>query len=117
MRAMSASNPAHRCLQPRRFELRRRPTSVQESITQQAMSQKTPATGQTGSGQARLTLRDSNRREPRDWNGAPLSGSHLGPHIRPSRRCNKAVCREAVCSSFTLFAPPAHQPLAPTPQR
>ena len=73
------------------------------------MSQKTPATGQTGSGQARLTLRGSNRREPRDWNGAPLSGSHLGPHIRPPCRCNKAVCREAVCSSFTLFAPPAYR--------
>jgi transposase len=54
--------------------------SVQRSITQQAMSQKTQATGQTGSGQARLTLGDSNVREPRDWNGAPLSGSHLGPH-------------------------------------
>ena len=37
----------------------------------------------------------------------PLSGSHLGPHTRPLRPCNKAVFREAVCSSFMLFAPPA----------
>jgi hypothetical protein len=55
-------------------------------------------TGQTGSGQARLTLGGSIRRCPRDWNGAPLSGSHLGPHTRPQRPCNKAVSREAVCS-------------------
>jgi Transposase IS116/IS110/IS902 family len=43
---------------------------------------------------------------PRGWNGAPLSGSHLGPHTRPQRPCNKAVSREAVCSSSTLFASP-----------
>ena len=34
---------------------------------------------------------------------APLSGSHLGPHARLHAPCNKAVSREAVCSSFTLF--------------
>ena len=33
----------------------------------------------------------------------PLSGSHLGPHTRPLCPCNKAVFREAVCSSFMLF--------------
>ena len=33
----------------------------------------------------------------------PLSGSHLGPHTRPMCPCNKAVCREAVCSFVTLF--------------
>ena len=44
------------------------------------ISQKMQVTGQTGSGQARLTLGGSIRRCPRDWNGAPLSGSHLGPH-------------------------------------
>ena len=37
----------------------------------------------------------------------PLSGSHLGPHTRPQRPCNKAVFREAVCSSFMPLAPPA----------
>ena len=36
-------------------------------------------------------------------NGAPLSGSHLGPHTRPLCPCNKAVFREAVCSSFLPF--------------
>jgi hypothetical protein len=73
------------------------------AITQQATRQKVQVTGQTGSGQARLTLGGSNRRCPRDWNGAPLSGSHLGPHAKPQGPCNKAVSREAVCSSFTLF--------------
>ena len=34
--------------------------------------------------------------EPRA--SAPLSGSHLGPHTRPMRPCNKAVSREAVGS-------------------
>jgi hypothetical protein len=58
-----------------------------DSITQQASSQKMHMTGQTGSGQARLTLGGSMRRRPRDWNGAPLSGSHLGPHhTRITRR-------------------------------
>ena len=33
----------------------------------------------------------------------PLSGSHLGPHTRPKRPCNKAVFREAVCSYVTPF--------------
>ena len=50
-------------------------------------------------------LGGSNRRCPRERNGscrpqasAPLSGSHLGPHTRPMRPCNKAVSREAVGS-------------------
>jgi hypothetical protein len=39
------------------------------------------------------------RRHPRDRNGAPPSGSHLGPCARPhADRHNKAVCRVAVCS-------------------
>ena len=36
-------------------------------------------------------------------NGAPLSGSHSGPHDRSPTTCNKAVFREAVRSSFTHF--------------
>jgi transposase len=50
---------------------RRGRIASQESITQQATSQKTQMTGQTGSRQARLTLGGSNRRCPRDWNGDP----------------------------------------------
>ena len=39
------------------------------------------------------------RRHPRDRNGAPPSGSHLGPCARlHADRHNKAVCRVAVCS-------------------
>ena len=60
-------------------------------------------TGQTGGGQARPTLGGSMHREPRDWNGALLSGSHLGPHASPQGPCNKAVSREGVCSSVTLL--------------
>lgn len=37
----------------------------------------------------------------------PLSSSHPGPHTRPQRPRNKAVFREAVCSSLTPFALPA----------
>ena len=60
-------------------------------------------TGQTGSRQARLIFGGSTRRCPRERNGALLSGSHLGPHDRPQRPCNKAVSREAVCSFVTPF--------------
>src|SRR5204863_9262394 len=52
-------------------------------------------TGQTGGGQARLTPGGLALRGPRDRNGAPPSGSHLGPCGTPH---NKAVCRVAVCS-------------------
>jgi len=37
----------------------------------------------------------------------PLSGSHLGPHTRPQRPCNKAVSRQAVCSRSRPSTPPA----------
>ena len=45
----------------------------------------------------------STRRCPRERNGALLSGSHLDPHTRPQRPCNKAVSREAVCSFVSPF--------------
>ena len=70
-------------------------------------------TGQTGSGQARLTLGGSNRRctTGLEWSPAERFASGSAQQAI-SAACNKAVCREAVCSSFTLFAPPAHhQPI------
>ena len=60
-------------------------------------------TGQTGSGQARLTLGGSINDVHGIGMETPLSGSHLGPHTRPLCPCNKAVFREAVCSSFMPF--------------
>jgi hypothetical protein len=63
-------------------------------------------TGQTGSGQARPTPGGAARPDPRDRNGAPPSGSYLGPQPPVNNQaggCNKAVCRVAVCSLFSRF--------------
>jgi len=44
----------------------------------------------------------------RSMNGAPPSGSYLGPHTQPHGwTCNKADTREAVCSSLIASPRPA----------
>ncbi len=59
-------------------------------------------TGQTGSGQARLTPGGAARPQPRDRNGAPLSGSHLGPQLSTAIRASPL--QQGRLSSGSLFS-------------
>ena len=89
---------------------RQQPPAERATIHHAAgISQKTQVTGQTGGGQARLTLGGSTRRCPRDWNGDPAerfaSGSaHQGQCARATR---PSVEKQSAPSSRSS-TPPAH---------
>ena len=89
---MSASSPA-----PRR---RRRPSPERKQIHHAAGNQPEDASDRSSSTNPWWLESSMSTGQGME---TPLSGSHLGPHTRPLCPCNKAVCREAVCSFVTPF--------------
>jgi hypothetical protein len=103
MRAMSASSRGrHRHRQPP-------PHSEQRIHHAAGISQKMLMTGQTGSGQARLTLGGSIRRCPRDkeWSPAERFASGSAPHAHHAPRATRPSSDKQSAPRSCPSTPPA----------
>ena len=102
MRATSASGPARQRRHPRPPER----TTIHHAA---GISQKMHMTGQTGSGQARLTLGGSIRRCPRDkeWSPAERFASGSAPHAHHALGATRPSSEKQSVPRSCPSAPPA----------